>query len=280
MRRREHWLLIGPSLALYIIFGIAPILMSVTGSVYDSGPFGEGWIGLRAWRDVFTSPRFWTGMATTMKFTVVLLPIIMALSVVLAVVLSWARRKTRAFGRLAFYVPAVTSGVMISVIWRWALAPNGLINHLFNTDILFIGSNPAAFWSISAMVLSVTLGQPVIYLMASFATVDPELYEAAKLDGCNPWQEAWYITVPGILPVIIYLGVLRLSGTIQLWQFPYSVTGGGPNYGTTTLMLMTYQEAFVHTRFAEASVMSVVLVLLVMGLLMLSRVITGQRILG
>lgn len=280
MRKREPWLLLAPGLLLYAVFGIAPIVMSLVGSMVDSGSFGEGWIGLRAWREVLSGARFWKAVGTTLKFTAVLLPITMALSVSLAVVLSWARGKLRAFGRLAFYVPTVVSAMMISLIWRWVLAPNGVVNHLLGTDALFLGSNPWAFWSICAMVVSVTLGGPIIYLMAAFATVDPELYEAARLDGCGPWQEARYVTLPSVAPVLLYLTVIRLSGTIQLWQFPYSVTGGGPNYGTTTLMLMTYQEAFIHTRFAHASVMSVVLVVLVGGLLLLSRVITGKGVLG
>lgn len=277
--RREAWLLLAPGLVLYITFGIAPIFMSFVGSFVDFGSYGEGWIGARAWIEVFSSARFWQAIGNTMKFTAVLLPVTMVLIVVLSVVLSWAGGRLRSFGRLAFYVPTVTSAIMISIIWKWALAPNGLVNELFGTELLFLGSNPAAFWSVCAMVVSVTVGAPVIYLMAAFATVDPELYEAARLDGCGPWREAWHVTVPGVAPVMLYLAVVRLSGTVQLWQFPYSVTGGGPNYGTNTLMLMIYQEAFVHTRLTTASVMSVVLVAIVCGLLVLSRVITGQEVL-
>lgn len=280
MRKWEPWLLLAPGLALYAIFGIAPIIMTAVGSVVGMGAYSEGWIGLKAWGEVLGSARFWKSIGTTMKFVVVLLPITTALVVVLSVVLSWARGKLRSFGRFAFYVPCVVSAMMISVIWRWALAPNGAINNLFGTELLFLGTNPAAFWSICAMVVSTGLGAPIIYLMASFAVVDPEVHEAARLDGCNRAQEAWYVTLPAIAPVLMYLMVVRLSGLAQIWQFPYSMTGGGPNYGTNTLMLMTYQEAFIHTRFAHASVMSLVMVVLVGGLLMLSRVITGQRILS
>lgn len=280
LNKREAWLLIAPALAVYLVFNIVPIAMSFIGSMVDGGSYGEGWIGLAAWKEVFASARFWQAIGTTMLFTVVLVPLTMVLIVAASVVLSWASGKLRSFGRLAFYVPTVTSAMMISIIWRWALAPNGLINRVLGTDILFIGSNPAAFWSICAMVVSMTLGAPIIYLMAAFATIDPELYDAAKLDGCGPWQEARHVTLPGVGPVLLYLVVLRLTGTIQLWQFPYSVTGGGPNYGTNTLMLMTYQEAFVHTRIPQASVMSAVLVVMVCGLLVLSRVITKQKVLG
>lgn len=280
MRKWEPWSLLAPGLALYLVFGVAPIALSAIGSVVEMGAYGDGWIGLSAWVEVFRSARFWQAAWTTMKFTAVLFPLTMVLVVVLSVVLSWTSGRLRSFGRLAFYVPTVTSAMMISIIWRWALSPGGIVNTLLGTEILFIGSNPSAFWSISAMVVSVTVGAPIIYLMAAFATVDPELYEAARLDGCNRAQEAWHVTVPGVLPVVLYLSVLRLSGTVQLWQFPYSVTGGGPNYGTTTLMLMTYQEAFVHVRLAHASVMTLVLMLVVCALLLAQRWITGQRILG
>ena len=138
MRKWEPWLLLAPGLALYLVFGIAPILMTVVGSVVDMGAYGECWIGLSAWRDVFTSALFWRAVGTTLKFVAVLLPLTMTLVVVLSVVLSWARGKLRAFGRLAFYGPVVTSAMMVSIIWKWALAPSGMINNLFGQDILFL----------------------------------------------------------------------------------------------------------------------------------------------
>lgn len=272
---KNPWPLLLPGLILYAVFTLAPIVMTFSGTFVDTGAFGDGWIGLAAWREVFAARRFWFAMLNTVKYTAILVPATMVISIAIAVVLSWSRFK--GFGRMAFYVPTITSAVMISIIWRWILAPQGPLTGL--TGVLFLGSNPWAFYSIAIMTLSVTLGGPIIYLMASFAIIDKSLYEAARLDGCNGWQEAWHITIPGIAPVLLFLTIERIAGVVQLWQFPYAVTGGGPNYGTTTLMLIAYQEGFRNSRIPNASVISVILMGMVGGLVYLTRVITRRAVL-
>lgn len=278
VRRWEPWLLVGPGLALYLVFGLGPILMAVLGSVVEMGYYGRGWIGFSAFKDVLTSPRFWRSVWITLKFTLVLFPSTMVLIAVISIVLSWAGNKLQAVVRMAFYVPSVISGVMISLAWRWIVMPGGPLSRI-SGDILWLGSNPYAFWTISVMVLSVSIGGSMVYLMAAFVAVDSQLYEAARLDGCNKAQEAWYITIPLVVPVITFVGVTRLVGLLQIWEFPYAMTGGGPNYATTPIMLLIYQEAEVVGNVTRASVMSLFLLVLVATILLVYRLVSGRRLL-
>ena len=278
-RRWEPWLLVGPGLALYAVFGFLPILWAGVGSVYETGFYGRGWLGFQAFVDVFSNARFWTSLWVTVKFTAVLLPIGMFLTVAISVILSWAGSKLQSLARLAFFVPTVTSAMMISLAWRWIVLPGGPLSRLIGGDILWIASNPYAFWTICVMVVSISIGGSLLYMMAAFLSVDQEIYEAARLDGCNRIQEAWYVTVPAVMPVIVFLGVGRLSGLLQICQFPYSMTGGGPNYSTTTIMLLIYQEGIGAGRLPQASVMSLFLMVMVVGLVLLYRLISKRKIL-
>ena len=278
-RRWEPWLLVGPGLALYAVFGFLPIIMAGFGSVYEVGFYGRGWLGFSAFEEVFSSARFWVACWVTVKFTAILLPIGLFLTVSISVVLSWAGDKLQSLARLAFFVPTVTSAMMISLAWRWIVLPGGPLNRLVGRDILWIGSNPWAFWTITAMVVSVSVGGSLLYVMAAFLSVDQEVYEAARLDGANRVQEAWYITIPVVMPIIVFLTVGRLSGLLQIWQFPYAMTGGGPNYSTTTIMLLIYQEGIGAGRLSHASVMSLFLLLTVVALTAAYRALSGRKIL-
>ena len=278
-KRWEPWLLIAPGMLLFVVFGFAPVLMGLAGSVVDMGYYGTGWIGFQAVVDVFTWGLFWHSVKTTLLFVAVLLPATFALTMTAAVVLSWARSELQALGRLAFYVPSVVSVMMITFVWDLLLRPNGAVNRILGTDILWIASNPYAFWSLSVMTVPIIFGGWLVIMMAAFSSIDTQLYEAAKLDGCTRVQEAWHITMPGIRPVITYAAVMMFSGYLQFWEIPYSMTGGGPNYGTTTIMLLIYQEAVLSGHLPQASVMSMFLLVMVMGSLGLYRLVSGRRLL-
>ncbi len=278
-RRWEPWLLIAPGMALFAVFGLAPVLWGLAGSVVETGYYGRGWIGFSAVTDVMTMELFWHSVVVTLRFTAVLLPVTVAVTMTAAVVLSWAHRSLQAAARLAFFVPTVVSVMMIAFVWDLLVRPNGVINKILGTDILWIASNPYAFWSLSAMTVSIMIGGWLIIMMASFTSIDTQLYEAARLDGCSRVQEAWHITIPGIRPVITYSVVMMFSGYLQIWEVPYSMTGGGPNYGTTTVMLLIYQEAVLSGRLPQASVMSMFLLVLVLVTLGLYRIISGRRLL-
>ena len=265
-------------MVLYALFGLAPLFMSLFAAVFEFGYYGEGWIGFAAFREVFTDQTFWGSVWVTVKFTAVLFPSSMLMAIAFAVVLSWAGNKLQSFARMAFYVPCIVSVVMVSFVWRWLVLPGGPLS-LITGDILLIGSNPYAFWMVCVMVLTVTLGQPMIFMMAAFLSVDSEISEAARLDGCSKVQEAWYITIPMIMPVLTYLGISRFVGFLQLWEFPYAVTGGGPNYATTPILLLIYQEAAVKGNIAHASVMTLFLLVFVVVILLAYRAVSGRRLL-
>ena len=275
----EPWLLAGPSIVLYIVFTLSPLVVSVLTSVFDFGYYGEGFIGLRAFKEVFAHKRIFEAAWTTIKYTGVLLPLSMAAAIGISVVLSWTGEKLRTIGRALYFIPTSVSIFMVTIAWRYILSVNGALNHLLGTETLWLASNPLAFWTTTVVALSVSVGSLPIYIMGAFLSIDDEVLEAAKLDGCSRLQEAWHIKIPMIAPVLIFLTIQRLAGFLQIWQVPYSLTGGGPNYGTNTLVLHLIQTGFVQRDFPQGAVMSLFLLLIVLGVLIPYRLISGKRIL-
>ena len=264
---------------MFFVFCIAPAVMGLVGSFFELGYYGRGWIGFGAWADVFSSVIFWKSVKTTLLFTAVILPAIICGALFVAVVLSWANQTIQTVMRTAFYVPFTVSILMISIIWHFIVEPEGLLNQILGTDILWVSSNPYAFWTLSVLTSTVLMGTWLIFLMAALSSVDPTLYEAARLDGCSRWQEALYITMPGIRPVITFTAVMAFVGLLQYWEVPYAMTGGGPNYGTSTMMLLIYQEGVVSGRMAQASAMTTFLLVVALGFMGLYRLISRRRLL-
>jgi len=274
----EPWLLLAPFLIHFIVFTAFPIVMSFLGTVMDFGYYGEGWIGFKAYVSVFTAPRFWMSVWVTLKFVIILLPTSIFLMILTGVIVGWAAQKLQAVIRAVYFIPAIAPALMISFSWRWLVSPGGPLGW-FIGDTLMLGSNPYAFWTIAVMVLSTSVGGSLVYFAAALAAIDSQLYEAAELDGCNRRQLAWHITIPLAAPIILFMSVQRLSGLLQTWLFPYAMTGGGPNYATTTIMLNIYQTGLASSRVPQGAVMSLFLLVLTIGLILIYRWISGRKIL-
>lgn len=149
----------------------------------------------------------------------------------------------------------------MTMIWVWLLHPTGVINQVIGGQ--WLGSNPEAFFAISAIVVSVDLGMTIIIYMAAMTTIDGDLYDAAKIDGCNERQEDWYITRPLIAPTVAFIFFIKIVGISQIWLYPYILTGGGPNYGTNTAILEIYLQAFAYGEYGFASAIGVLFAIIV-----------------
>ena len=112
-------MLLAPALLFYAAFSLPTYVMALLGAVWEMGAYGEGWIGLRAFRDVFTNQRFWQSIVVTLRFVAVNVPVAMVGAIAIAVVIGMARPRARGWLRMAYYVPTATSGIAMSVVWRW-----------------------------------------------------------------------------------------------------------------------------------------------------------------
>jgi len=271
--KKDHsgWVFILPALVSFLVFAVYPVLRSFQLAFYDAGVMHEEFIGFANFIEIFRSERIVKGFINTLKFMLVCAPVVTILPLIIALLgfrmKSWAQKGIR----FAFYLPVLAAGPAISMIWAWLLRPNGLINVLTGTTISWLGTNPYAFYAICIILISGDLGLSIIIYMAAMGGVNDELHDAAKLDGCSLLQEDFYITLPLIKPTIGFIFFIKLVGVSQIWMYPYMLTSGGPNFGTTTAVLEIYNQAFKFGKYGLASAIGVVFVLVVGAIAFIQR---------
>ncbi len=273
------WLFLTPALFFFLVFSAYPIIRSIQLSFFNATILTEEFIGLQNYIAVFKNPRILKSFINTFKFTAFIVPIVTIVPLIIAVIGYRMGKVLQSVIRFAYYIPVLSAGPIVIMIWIWLLHPTGIINQLLGKQILWMGSNPEAFFAISMILISVELGVPLIIYMASMGTIDQELYEAAKIDGCNDIQEDWYITRPLLMPTIGFIFLTRIISISQVWMYPYLLTGGGPNYGTNTAILEVYLQAFQYGKYGFASAIGVLFAIVIGSVVLIQRkFFTGEKI--
>lgn len=267
---RTAYLFIGFPLLLFAVFTFFPILFAFIISFYDwnllipDRPF----IGLVNYFELFQDRVFLIAIKNTIVYTLGVVPVQTLLALVLAFIMN-QKLKGRAFFRLAFYVPAITSSVVTSIIFVWIYAKPGLLNYLLSllglegTDWL---TNPStALFAIMVLNIWTTSGYFMISFLAGLQSIPASLYEAAKIDGANQWQQFWKITVPMVRPVTYFVVVLGLIGCFQVFDQIYVMSSGGPVNATTTMSYFTYNNSFKYFRLGYGAASAIVLAIIIFG---------------
>jgi len=251
------WLFLLPGIIFFLLFSAYPIFRSIQLSFYDAGVMTQEFIGLKNYIAIFNSPRILNAFANSGKFTLLVVPIVTILPLIIAAIGYRMHKSFQTVIRFSYYIPVISAGPIVTLIWLWLLNPGGIINQLLGKQIFWLGSNPEAFFSISMILVSVDLGMTIIIYSAAMTTIDTELYDAAKIDGCNNRQEDLYITWPLMLPTIGFIFFIKIIGISQVFLYPMIMTGGGPNYGTNTAILELYFQAFRYGKYGFASAIGV-----------------------
>jgi multiple sugar transport system permease protein len=269
----EFYLAISPWLIGFVLFTGGPILAALLISftqwqIIDT----PKWVGLGNYAQLFRHDTlFWTSIVNTAYYVVVSVPLGLIGSVLVALLLNQKVRGVALF-RTIFYLPSVTSGVAMAILWVWLFNPEvGLIN----SALRFVGLPGPGWlndqhWAMPAIIIMSLLGVGgnMVVLLAGLQGIPQHLYEAAKLDGANPWQEFLHVTLPMLSPVIFFVLVVSTIGAFQIFTNVYVMTGGSGGPGTATLVyvLYLYQNAFQYLRMGYASAMAEILFLIILGL--------------
>lgn len=271
MKKTIGFILILPALLWFVVFSAYPIFRSIQLSFYEAGPIFEQFIGFKNYFDILKTERIIKGLINTLQFMIICVPILTVLPLIIALLgfrmKAWIQKSIR----FAYYIPMLTAGPVISLVWSWLFRSKGLINFITGTEIIWFGCNPYAFYAISFILITSNLGLAIIIYMAAMAGISNELYDAAQLDGCSQFQEDLYITIPEIRGTIGFIFFIKLVATAQIWQYPFLLTGGGPNYGTTTAVLEIYLQAFRFGKYGYASAVGVIFIIIVGGLAFIQR---------
>ncbi|WP_326766226.1 sugar ABC transporter permease [Streptomyces sp. NBC_01591] len=276
------YLLIMPAVLGFAVFKAYPIVASLWISLTTGNGDDRHFTGLDNYQRLLNDPLFWTALKNTALILVVQVPLMLGLALLLALGLNSTKVWLRPLWRLGVFVPSLTglvaAGVMFSVILN---RDAGLLNwvlSLFGIDrVNWLGS---PFWARVGVVLVITwhyTGYNAVMYLAGLQGIPNELYEAAMVDGAGPIRRFVSITLPQLRPILLLTVVLSTIGTLQLFDEPYVLTGGGPDNATLTVTMYLYNNGFKYFDFGYASALAYALALIVSVLGIVQVRLMGER---
>jgi len=209
-------------------------------------------------------------MRNTLYFVVVGGPLSVIVSLVAAMLLNARTVKLRSVFRTVYFAPVVTTLVAVAVVWRYLYHPHyGFVNQLLG----LVGIDPIDWlgnptWSMPAIVLlSVwkNFGYNMLIFLAGLQTISDELYEAAAIDGAGAWARFRHVTLPGLAPTFLFVGVTTMINQFQLFAEPYVMTQGGPLGATRSIVLLMYEEGFRWWRMGMGAAIAFLLLLITLA---------------
>jgi putative chitobiose transport system permease protein len=255
-----------PALVLLGIFVVYPIIAVIYYSFtdYDIATPPE-WIGLDNYRHLLEDDTFWLALTHSFVYLIVT-PILIFLSIVLAIVVNRRLRGIHIF-RALYFVPAVAGSIAIGLAWRWLFERSGFINSMLiswgviDTPVQWLAT--PAFVLPIAMMLTVWAGvgyYSVIFL-AGLQNIPEELYDAARIDGCNDFQKHRYVSLPGLRPQIVFVAVISSLAALKVFDEIYVLTNrtGGILDSGVTMVFYLWQQAFQRDNAGYASAIAIAL---------------------
>jgi len=252
-----------------------------------------GWISLHKWNlispmqfigfdnyvSLLTDPETGQVFLHTVQYILGYLPLVYVGGLVLALALN-AALKGRSFLRGVYFLPVVTSWIVVALVWRWLLNPS---NGIVNTVLGFFGISGPGWWSdpswaMPSIILASAwkdLGFVMVILLAGLQAISPDLYDAAKVDGAGWWRRLYSVTLPLLSPSTFFVLVISLINGFQVFDQVYAMTGGGPNGASEVVVLRVYDLTFRYGAAGEASALSWMLFVVILAITVIQ--VRGQR---
>ncbi|MBT2498100.1 sugar ABC transporter permease [Agromyces sp. ISL-38] len=237
------------------------------------------WVGLDNYANLLGDPATWAVFAHTLYYIAGYLPLVYFGGLALALALNTAL-KGRSLLRGVYFLPVVTSWIVVAIVWRWLLNPsNGIVNATlatFGIDGPGWWTDPA--WAMPSIILASAwkdLGFVMVILLAGLQAIDPELVDAAKVDGAGWWRRLVSVVMPLLSPSTFFVVVISLINGFQVFDQVYAMTGGGPGGATQVVVQQVYDLTFRYGSAGEASALSWLLFLVILAVTVMQ--VRGQR---
>lgn len=266
-RAVEGYLFISPWIMGFAIFTAGALIGSFTISLTEWNIVGTPrFIGLKNYQAMLQDKFFWQSLKVTILY-LFNVPLNLVLGLLLAILLNQKVRGLSIF-RTIFYLPSVTAGVAVSLLWMWIFNPRfGVINILLKkVGIIgpaWLGSET---WALPALIIMSMwgVGGGMLIYLGALQGIPTALYEAATLDGAGAWRKFLHITIPMITPVLLLNLIMGIISSFQVFTQAYIMTQGGPNYATLFYVLYLYQQAFRWFNMGYASALAWLLFLIIL----------------
>ncbi len=266
------FVLLAPFLILFAIFKVWPTVLAVFMSFEEiQGLQAQEFVGLANYEAALRDVRFPQALRNTTFYTVGTLIILVPLPMIIASLLYSGRVAGSIVWRTIIFLPALTSLVVVGTVFKLILDTDGLLNNALGTlfglpELRWIEVRNLIIPSLILMATWRWMGINVIYFNSGLINIPGELYEAADIDGANAIQKFFYITVPLLQPITVFVTFLTIIGGFQLFVEPFIVFSGGrsPGDGGLSVALLIYQKAFTSFQFGVAAAMGTILALIIL----------------
>ena len=278
------YLFLLPFLLFFVGFVLYPMFMCIRTSFFDSTMGREDiFIGFQNYYDMmfkegvaadgsvtYGDPVFWTALKNTMIIVIVSVPVVTAFSLWVATIISRMKVAATSAFRCIFYLPVVTGSVAVTMVWKWMFNNYyGIFNFigketgLLEKNINWLGDPKYALGCIILILLTTSVGQPIVLYVSALDNVDKSLVEAAEVDGATKRQAFWSIKWPQMMPTTLYILVITTINSFQCFALIQLLTSGGPKNSTMTIMYYIYYNAFKLYKYGYGNAMGVILAIII-----------------
>lgn len=288
-RRRESLTAFGlatPAVVLLIVFLVVPVVLAFALAFTDArlvSPTPARFVGLRNFTQLFQDPTFYKSLRNTVYFAAVVVPLQAGLALMLALLVN-AKVRGVNFFRTVYFLPVVTSMVVVSLLWTFLYREDGLVNHVISALTLggvegpdWLGDPATAMPAIILMSVWQGVGFHMIIWLAGLQTIPAELYEAADLDGATRWHRFRHVTWPGLRATRTFVLVTITIAAFSLFTQIRVMTQGGPLDSTTTVVHQAVHTGYDQQQTAYAAAISLVFFVLVLSVSLVQRFLTREK---
>ncbi|RPF27074.1 carbohydrate ABC transporter permease [Georgenia muralis] len=284
---RSAYAMVAPATILLVLFLIVPVLLAFGLSFTNArliSPNPPRFVGLDNFVRAFTSdPTFMRSLLNTFLFAAVVVPVQAGLGLVMAILVNQKLRGVTWF-RVIFFVPVVTSIVVISILWEFMYQENGLVNSMIDTLTFgafqgtdWLGNTDTALGAIIVLSIWQAVGFHMIIWLSGLQTIPGELYEAARMDGANAWQQFKSVTWPGLRSTMVFILVTITIAALGLFVQIDVMTQGGPRDATTTLVYHAVQQGYRRQETGYGAAISLIFFVIVLIIALVQRYLTREK---
>lgn len=265
------YMFMAPFLLFFFGFVVYPMFMCIFTSFFDATMGREDiFVGLGNYKELFSDPVFWIALRNTLVIVIVSVPVTCAFSLWIATMISKMPVAATSAFRCIFYLPVVTGSVAVTMVWKWMFNNYyGILNYLgkglglIDQNINWLGDPKYALGCIILILLTTSVGQPIVLYVSALDNVDKSLVEAAQVDGATETQAFWRIKWPQMMPTTLYILVITTINSFQCFALIQLLTSGGPKNATMTIMYYIYYNAFKLYRYGYGNAMGVILAIII-----------------
>ncbi len=260
-----------PSLIFFLGFVVYPMIQCIYTSFFNSTMNRDDiFIGLANYKELFQDAIFLGALKNTAIIVLVSVPVVCIFSLWASSVIYNLKGPVCSTFRCIFYLPVVTGSVAVTVVWKWMFNNYyGIFNYvgtktgILEKNINWLGDERFALGCIILILLTTSVGQPIVLYISALNNVDQSLVEAAEVDGATKFQCFWKIKWAQMMPTTLYILVITTINSFQCFALIQLLTSGGPNHRTDTIMYYIYYCAFKRYRYGYGNAMGVILAIII-----------------